>query len=128
MTKSRPLSPHLSIYKPQISSVLSIMHRITGVFLFIFIIALSWLMILMLSSSMGFALLEWDFLSIVNSCFFKACLLGVLFCLYFHLFNGIRHLFWDIGLGFEISSMHKSGWFVMLCTLLMTAFTLYLIL
>ncbi len=128
MIKRRPLSPHLSIYKPQISSVLSIMHRITGVLLFIFVLALSWLMILMLSSSMGFALLEWDFISIVNSCWFKVCLLCVLFCLYFHLLNGIRHLFWDIGIGFEIRSMHKSGWFVILCTLLMTAFTLYLIL
>ena len=128
MTRGRPLSPHLSIYKPQISSVLSIMHRITGLLLFIFVLALSWLMILMLSSSMGFALLEWDFIFIVNSCWFKAYLLCVLFCLYFHLFNGIRHLFWDVGLGFEIKSIHKSGWFVILCTLLMTAFTLYLIL
>lgn len=128
MSSKRPLSPHLSIYKPQISSVLSIMHRITGVFLFIFVLALSWLMIFMLSSSMGFLLLECDFSTIVNSFLFKACLLGGLFCLYFHLFNGIRHLFWDIGLGFEISSMYKSGWFVVFCTLLMTAFTLYLIL
>lgn len=127
MTRQRPLSPHLSIYKPQISSVLSIMHRITGVFLFIFILALSWLMIVILTNSMGFALLELDLVSMVNSLWFKLFLLCVLFCLYFHLLNGIRHLFWDIGLGFEIGTMHKSGWFIILFTMLMTAFTSYLL-
>ena len=127
MTHKRPLSPHLSIYKMQISSVLSIMHRITGFFLFVFIVALSWFMIVMLSNSMGFKLLEWDFISIVNSWWFQIYLLCVLFCLYFHLLNGIRHFFWDIGLGFEIRTMHKSGWAVIFCTLFMTGFTLYLI-
>ena len=128
MIKKRPLSPHLSIYKPQISSVLSIMHRITGVLLFIFILNLSWLMIVLLSNSMGFKLLNWDFVYILNSCWFKCYLGCILFCLYFHLFNGIRHLFWDAGLGFKIVSMHKSGWLVILGTLLMTVFTVFLML
>ena len=130
MTKSnsRPISPHLSIYKPQISSVLSIMHRITGIILFVGIFGLAWFVILLLNENIGFYLIDLDLIAIVNSWWFKGVLLGILFCLYYHLLNGVRHLIWDIGFGFELSVMRKTGWFVVLCTIFMTMFTLYLML
>ena len=124
----RPLSPHLSIYKPQISSVLSIMHRITGVVLFICILDLAWFMILLLGNGIGFSFVDWDLVSMSNTWWFKLYIICLLFCLYYHLLNGIRHLLWDAGFGFEKSTMHKTGWGVVVLTIVMTAFTLYLML
>ena len=124
--KSRPTSPHLSIYKPQISSVMSIMHRITGAMLFVFILSLSWLIILMLSNSVGIYSIGCDFSKLFHSMWFNMYLGCFLFCLYYHFLNGVRHLFWDIGYGFEKSTMHVSGWAVILLTLVMTTFTMYL--
>jgi succinate dehydrogenase / fumarate reductase cytochrome b subunit len=124
--KGRPTSPHLSIYKPQISSVMSIMHRITGAILFICILSLSWIMILMLSNIMGIYSLGCDFSKVFYSMWFDIYLGCFLFCLYYHFLNGVRHLFWDIGCGFEKSTMHISGWAVILLTVVMTILTMYL--
>lgn len=124
--RKRPLSPHLSIYKPQISSVMSIMHRITGGVLFFCVLSLSWIMILMLSNSMGLISLQCHSDSLFSSLWFKAYMLSFIFCLYYHFLNGVRHLFWDIGYGFEKLTMHISGWAVILLTVVMTIFTIYL--
>jgi succinate dehydrogenase / fumarate reductase cytochrome b subunit len=127
-SNNRPLSPHLSIYKLQISFGLSIMHRITGVVLFICILALSWFVIFALSSSIGVPLIEYNMILLLSSQWLKLSLMCILFCLYYHFLNGIRHLFWDMGVGFEKSTMHKTGWIVMLLTTISTVLTLYFIL
>jgi len=103
--RERPLSPHLSIYKPQITSVMSIMHRITGIFL---------LLGLFLDVAFIFALVcgEESFNSMVafiNSFFGKLIMTGFIFSLYYHLCNGIRHMFWDMGKGINIPCVKKSG-------------------
>jgi succinate dehydrogenase / fumarate reductase cytochrome b subunit len=113
----RPLSPHLGIYRPQITSMLSIAHRITGVALFIGALLFSW----------------WIFLNVygcgtcVNALLdhivTKIFLVGWTLALYYHLFNGIRHLYWDMGRGFKLCSVHFSGWFVVVLTLASTAAT-----
>lgn len=117
-TKTRPLSPHLSIYRPQISSVLSILHRMTGIYLFIGMLVLVWWIILAVYSSFSPEIARWEFF--VDNLFGRLFLLGWTFALYYHLFNGIRHLFWDIGKGYELKTMKSSGIAVIVLTLILT--------
>ena len=117
--KPRPLSPHLSIYKPQITMVLSITHRITGVFLSAGIpLIIYWLYAL----SSGTAAYE------VASTFFSYIIVKIaLFfwtaAFYYHLCNGIRHLFWDMGKGFELDTLRASGIAVVVIATLLTVVT-----
>ncbi len=110
----RPLSPHIGIYKPQITSVLSITHRITGFGLYIGALLLAWWII---ANVYGCG-------NCINS--FIASDIGVAFlvlwsmALYYHLLNGIRHLFWDMGKGFEIKTVNRSGIAVLAGTLILT--------
>lgn len=105
--KNRPLSPHLSVYKYQITSVLSIFHRITGIILFFSLIILSWWLILAIFSDFREC-----YFKLFNCGIIQLALLGVLFSLFYHSANGIRHLCWDLGYGFEIKTVEKTGWTV----------------
>jgi succinate dehydrogenase / fumarate reductase cytochrome b subunit len=105
----RPLSPHIQIYKPQITSVLSILHRITGFSLSIGLLLFSlWLV--------GAAYSPDLFESVI---WFASSFIGVLFlfgwsvAFYYHLANGIRHLIWDTGRLLEIEDARKSGFAVL---------------
>ena len=120
MSKSnRPVSPHLSIYRPQISSVLSILHRITGMALFFGTpVLVVWLWSVAYAPGVYAELHDG-----LTSTFGRLCLLGWMAAFYYHLANGIRHLFWDAGYGFTIPVMTRSGWLVILFTVLMTAAT-----
>ena len=115
----RPLSPHLSIYRKQITSVLSIMHRITGVALY----AGLGLLIVFLGTvgyyPENYAKLH-EFLA---SALGKIALFGWTLAFYFHFFNGIRHLFWDMGKGFDIPSVNKTGWMAIICSVLASLFS-----
>lgn len=105
---ARPLSPHLQVYKPQLTSVLSITHRATGIALSAGIVYLvAWLCAASASSD-TYAIVASFNASIVG----RICLFGWTFCLFFHLYNGIRHLFWDAGHGFELKTVYASGWAV----------------
>jgi len=116
---SRPLSPHLGIYRWQISMVLSILHRITGLALF----AGTALMMIWLWSAAYAPAFYVTLHSYLASPLGKLCLFGWTLAFYYHLGNGIRHLFWDIGKGFSLPAMTRSGWAVIIFTLLMTAAT-----
>ncbi len=117
----RPISPHLSIYRPQITSMTSIMHRFTGLALVAGAALLAyWLWAAAYAPAMFESLYE-----CLASTFGLACLLGWTLAFYYHLANGIRHLFWDIGMGLEIVQATRSGWTVILLALLLTAFTWY---
>ena len=119
MNRPRPLSPHLQIYKPQITSVLSIMHRITGVSLSIgSIILVAWVVAL----ASGLESYSY-FINITNHWFSHLILFGFTFALYYHLSNGIRHLFWDAGFGFELKSVYLSGSLVLFTAFKMTIST-----
>ncbi len=114
---SRPLSPHLSAYKWRITSTLSILHRASGVFLSLSAVLLvAWL--LMLASGPDAYLCLSTFLA---SAVGKILLMLISAAFFYHLLNGIRHLFWDAGLGFELQTARRSGWFVVLATALLTA-------
>ena len=112
----RPLSPHLSIYKPQISSVLSIAHRATGFVLYFGLVLLVW--------AFFFKVYYPDSLFFENEFFrsyiWKFFLFGLNFCLFYHLLNGIRHLFWDMGLGFSLKAVNFSGILVVILSIGLT--------
>jgi succinate dehydrogenase / fumarate reductase cytochrome b subunit len=117
----RPLSPHLQVYKPQLTSVLSITHRGTGVFLSLGALVLTyWLVSLAVSEEL------FNSFHLHTSFWYgKLFLIGFVFSLYYHLANGIRHLFWDIGLGLEISTTYKSGYFTIFISAVLTLTTLF---
>lgn len=118
-TVSRPTSPHLTIYRKQITSVLSISHRLTGLWLFAGLgLVVVWLCILayrpdLYSRWYGF----------LNSPVGLCALAAWTFSFYYHLSNGVRHLFWDMGKGFAIPQVESSGWAVIFFSAAMTAAT-----
>ena len=113
----RPLSPHLQVYRPQLTSVLSITHRATGIGLsFGIILLITWIV----AAAAGlnyFNMVN----SVVTSWFGKLVLLGFTWALFYHLCNGIRHLFWDAGFGFELSTVYKSGYATIAGSIILTA-------
>jgi len=117
MEKSqRPLSPHLQIYRPQLTSVLSITHRGTGIALFIGTLVLVYWLLAAASGAEAYASAQ----QLLGSWFGRIVLLGFSFSLFYHLCNGIRHLFWDVGLGFELKTTYASGTVVVIVSITMT--------
>ncbi|MGY8997066.1 MAG: succinate dehydrogenase, cytochrome b556 subunit [Alphaproteobacteria bacterium] len=115
-TPNRPLSPHLQIYKPQITSVLSITHRATGVVLSLGVVLLvAWLM----AAAAGPQYYE-AAQACAGSWVGYLFLFGFSVCLFYHLLNGIRHLFWDAGHGFELETVTRTGLAVLVGTVLLT--------
>ncbi|MEE8145706.1 MAG: succinate dehydrogenase, cytochrome b556 subunit [Kiloniellales bacterium] len=112
----RPLSPHLQVYRPQLTSVLSIMHRLTGVGLSVGTLLLVYWLAAAAAGPDSFAAAQ-DF---VGSFLGRLLLFGWTVSLFFHLCNGIRHLFWDAGYGFELDEVYRSGWTVVTATGILT--------
>lgn len=113
---SKPLSPHLSIYKPQLTSILSILHRATGVVLAIGTLLVCYWLLAALQGPEAFATAQQLFGSPLG----KLILLGWSWATFYHLSNGIRHLCWDLGLGLELKTVYWSGYSVLLSSLLLT--------
>jgi len=118
----RPLSPHLQIYKPQLTSVLSITHRGTGVFLSVGALFLSCWLLAVARGPEAYASLQ-DFM---NAWYGRILLYAWLFALYYHLCNGIRHLCWDMGYGLDLKTTYATGYAVIVLSILFTLFTVYL--
>ncbi|MFZ4541806.1 MAG: succinate dehydrogenase, cytochrome b556 subunit [Rickettsiales bacterium] len=117
--ENRPLSPHLGIYRWQISNTLSILHRLTGFGLTLGLIPLAlWLWAAAYDPEL-FTILHDAASSILGNMF----LFGWTWAFYYHLGNGVRHLNWDIGRGYGLSEMAASGWVVVVFSLAMTVFT-----
>ena len=119
MQKERPLSPHLTVYRPQITMVLSITHRIMGAFLAVstpFLIC--WLMSIAAGPS-AYASVQ----DVLSNWFVKLVLLAWAFAIFYHMCNGIRHLFWDVGHGYEIESLYRSGYMVVGSASILTLIT-----
>ncbi len=102
----RPLSPDIQIYRPQLTSVLSIIHRFTGIALSIGAPLMVWWLIAAAAGPAAYSALH----GFLASWLGLVLLLGWTFSLFFHLCNGIRHLFWDAGYGFELQTIYVSGW------------------
>ena len=119
MNRPRPLSPHLQVYKPQLTSILSILHRGTGIVLSIGSISLvSWILVLTLGES-AYQIYS----QLVNNWFGKLVIFGFTFGLFYHLSNGIRHLFWDAGYGYDLKDAYISGFAVIFSSLSLTLIT-----
>ena len=112
----RPLSPHLQVYKWQLTSVLSILHRATGLALATGTIFLVWWLLAAATSDGAFAMAQAFWYSWIG----RLLLLGWTWSLFFHLCNGIRHLVWDTGRGYELKTTYASGWTVVTASFALT--------
>jgi succinate dehydrogenase / fumarate reductase cytochrome b subunit len=111
------LSPHITVYRWQITMALSSMHRITGLLLSAGAFALAVWLIALASGPATYA----DVLGLYASPLFKLLLVGWTYCFFFHLANGIRHLAWDVGKGFDRAQISASGWTVVAVAVVATA-------
>lgn len=119
--KPRPMSPHLQVYRPQLTSMLSILHRATGVYLSLgSAVLVAWLVAL----AQGPVTYQ-QFASVAVHPVSLLLIVGWTFSWCYHLCNGIRHLFWDIGAGLELKTLYRSGAAVVLSALILTAVVIY---
>ncbi len=119
---SRPLSPHLQIYRWQITMALSILHRASGVMLSLGSVFIVYWLLSAASGEAAYVRTQaW-----LGSMPGKLMLLAWSAALFLHLGNGIRHLFWDAGLGFELPVARRSGWAVVFAAIILTALTWWL--
>ncbi len=116
LSENSPLSPHLSIYKFRIHMFMSILHRITGVILATGLMAVVYWLAAAAYGPESYARAQ----VIYQSWFGYLALLGWTACLFYHLCNGIRHMFWDIGWGFEKKQISGSGVVVLVATAVLT--------
>lgn len=104
--QNRPLSPHLQVWKPQITMVMSIIHRITGVALYFGTLLLAWWLIAAATGAPYFAFVN----GILGSFLGQLVLFGYTWALFHHMMGGIRHLVWDTGRGMSLESANLWGW------------------
>lgn len=116
---SRPLSPHLQVYRPQLTSVLSITHRATGILLSLGTVILLYWLAAAAAGPEAYARAH----RILGSCWVQIALVGWTWAFFFHFANGIRHLVWDSGRGFQLKHVHASGYTVVAVSILMTILT-----
>nr|WP_298683288.1 succinate dehydrogenase, cytochrome b556 subunit [uncultured Dongia sp.] len=112
----RPLSPHLQVYKPQLTSITSILHRFSGIALSAGVLYLLCWLLAVAQGAEAFDRLQ-DF---NGSIIGRLLLLGWTVAFFYHLLNGIRHLAWDAGFGFELPTAYKSGYAVLIGTAVLT--------
>jgi succinate dehydrogenase / fumarate reductase cytochrome b subunit len=112
----RPLSPHLQIYKPQLTSMLSIAHRATGVGLALGTPFLVWWLVAAGSTANAFGVAQ----SFFGSWLGLLLLFGWTFAFFYHLCTGIRHLMWDTGYGLDLRTTYISGWTVLVASSALT--------
>lgn len=103
----RPLSPHLQIWRWNVTMALSILHRITGVGLGLGSLLLAWWLIAAASGPEAFAAAQGFMGSILG----RLLLFGFTLSFFLHLCNGVRHLVWDVGYGFDVATAERSAWF-----------------
>ena len=123
MRTKRPLSPHLTIYRPQLTSMSSILVRIAGNALLAGFALVVWWLLAAASSPEYFAIAD----GFVQSWFEQFVILGSVWALWYHLLGGVRHLIWDQGKMLEIDQAEKLGWAVVFGSVVLTALT-YLVL
>ena len=120
--KHHPLSPHLQIYRLPLTALLSITHRITGVLLAIGSLLLVWLLVAAAQGADTYASVIVHF----KAWYGQAFLVAYLFGLYLHFCNGIRHLFWDAGYGFELETVDITAKIAIVVAIAMTGLTWYI--
>jgi len=115
-TRSRPLSPHLQVYRFEWTMLFSITHRITGVGLALGGVLLVWWLMALATGPEYFSFVQ----AILAHWIGRLMLLGWTWAMFYHLCNGIRHLCWDAGWGFEINAARNSGLLVLASSIVLT--------
>jgi succinate dehydrogenase / fumarate reductase cytochrome b subunit len=116
---SRPLSPHLSIYRPQLTSISSILVRITGNALIVGALLVVWWLLAAATSPEYFAFVD----GLLTSVFGKLVILGSIWALWYHTLGGVRHLIWDNAVALDIPTAEKLGWAIVVGSFVLTAIT-----
>jgi succinate dehydrogenase / fumarate reductase cytochrome b subunit len=119
----RPLSPHLQVYRPQLTSITSIFTRITGNALIVGVLLFVWWLLALAAGPEAYAFAN----RVVASWFGDLVLIGSLWALWYHSLAGLRHLYWDTGRGFDIPTAERLGWGVILGSFALTALTLFIL-
>jgi succinate dehydrogenase cytochrome b subunit len=114
--RTRPLSPNIQIYRPQLTSVLSIANRITGLVLSVGAVVLVVWLIAAATGPKAYAIVQGAIASWIG----QIVLFGCTFAFFLHLCGGIRHLVWDAGYGFSLRSIYASGWAVVAASVALT--------
>jgi len=117
----RPLSPHLGVYKFTYTMTLSILHRITGVASSVGFLVFAWWLMALASGPSSYE----TAMRYLSSPLGKLLLVGFTFSFVYHFCNGIRHMVWDTGRGLERAQARRSGWFVIVAALLLTALLIW---
>ena len=112
----RPLSPHLQVYRPQITSVLSIMNRTTGIISSVGALVMVWWLVALATGPGAFGRVQ----SVAGSWVGLLLLFGWTASLFYHFFGGLRHLAWDNGVGYSLEATHRSGWAALIATAVCT--------
>lgn len=118
--RERPLSPYL-IYRFDYTMLWSFAHRVTGMFLSVGSILFAWWLLALARGPDAYA----DVMERLNSALLRVLLLGALFGFFFHLANGVRHLAWDCGVGFEKAHARASAWLVLAVAVALTVLCAY---
>ena len=118
---NRPLSPHLTIYRPQMTSISSIFVRITGNALLAATLLMVWWFLAAATSLGAFELAS----SVITSWFGNVVMILSLWALWYHTLGGLRHLIWDTGRGLELRAAERMGWMIIIGSLVLTALTIF---
>lgn len=120
---NRPLSPHLTIYRPQMTSMSSIFVRITGNALLLAALMIVWWLFAAATGPAYFAVAN----AVITSWFGILVMIGSLWALWYHLLGGLRHLIWDTGRGLELKSSERMGWVMIFGSFILTGATVFCI-
>ncbi|WP_333830930.1 succinate dehydrogenase, cytochrome b556 subunit [Pararhodobacter sp.] len=117
---NRPLSPHLTVYRLPLTAILSILHRITGVGMVLAAVLIVWWFVAAVYSPEYFASAD----RLLTSWIGTLVLTASLWALWYHFCNGIRHLFWDAGMGFDLAKAERNNWIILGGSVVLTVLTL----
>ena len=120
---NRPLSPHLTIYKPQLTSITSILIRITGNALILSVFLIVCWLFSAATSPQYFTVID----SFMNSWFGTLILISSLWAVWYHLLGGLRHLIWDRAIGLDLKTAEYLGWSVVFGSFLLTIITIFIL-
>ncbi|RBI72342.1 succinate dehydrogenase, cytochrome b556 subunit [Roseovarius sp. TE539] len=120
---NRPLSPHLTIYRPQMTSISSILTRITGNALIVAALLIVWWLLAAATSEAYFATAD----AVLTSWFGDIVMTLSLWAVWYHYLAGLRHLLWDSGRGLELATAEKLGWVCVIGSVILTVITIVII-
>ena len=120
---NRPLSPHLTIYRPQMTSISSIFVRITGTGLIVGALLVVWWFLAAATSPEYFATAD----GVITSWFGDLVMALSAWALWYHALGGVRHLYWDTGRGLDVAFSEKLGWVMIVLSVVLTILTLLIV-